>query len=1185
MDDKAVIEAVRAAYDALDDTQKALVDADTLKKLTDAEDALEVAEVIATITALKAADAVTTADKTDIEAARAAYEALTADQKTAVGIDALAKLVACEVALAIAELPTADSVTTANKDAIEAARAAYDALNDAQKTAVGTDALAKLEACEVLLVNKMIEALPAATDVTTANEDAIEAARAAYNALTDNQKSKVSADTLKKLTDAEAALKEATDTAAANTVSEKINALPAAANVKTSNKEAIEAARAAYNALTDDQKSKVSAETLKKLTDAETALAAVTVSDTIDNLPSANDVATDHKDAIEKARAAFDALSAEQKEQVSTDTLSKLKVCELALAIAELPEANTVTTNDKPAIEAVRESFKNLTPEQQAKVPTAVLAKLQACELVITIGELPEANAVTTANKKTIEDARSAYNSLNDEQKNKISADALLKLELAEIALAIAELPDADKVTGTDKATIEAASANYKKLTNEQRTKIGDVAATKLEAVEAALKIAELPEENAVTTTNKEAIEVAREAYDKLSDAQKSQVGETFKSKLEANEVALAKKLIEAIPDPGEITTGDTEKVVAAKTAYDKLSDAQKENISEAEKDKIAAAEQAIKDTAAAQTAIDKLNALPAAADITAANRDTIVAARAAYDALSDEQKAKVTADTLNKLTAAEVKLAQIAMSEVSAKSDSDVVFTGNSIQLINTPTTALSEGHRIVYAVTTENEAPADSIYTTDIPIGEGAGTYHVWYKVVDAENHDVTTPSHVAVIIEKGNSSSSGSQANTSSEESGLIYSGHAQKLVTAGTAEGGTMVYALGEDGDHAPANEKFTEEIPKGTEAKTYYVWYKVKGDANHSDTTPVCIPVTITAVDVKADTMIVSDGKDTSVGTEKPQVSDGLKEQAVSLATSSNKKVVLNLIITPQGQDEVSDSAYIKSDEQMHSKIKDQYKDEGLVSVDVLDIYIEKFVDENQEANVTKTDKVIEIGMTYDFTGKYDVVVVRDHEGSAQNFTALSSRPAAADYRDATFFADVPNNKLYIYSNLFSKYVVAYSTVEGNARPAAVASSSSSSSSEPTTVPVYRLFNKLTGTHFYTANKVERDLLLEQNANAGWIDEGIAFQTAVTSSTPVYRVFDVTKGIHLYTADIAARDAYIASGCADEGIAWYAAVSVGRKVYKVSNPKNGYVLYTTSKAEADGLANVGFTSQEAEFVVY
>ncbi|MBQ7149277.1 MAG: hypothetical protein IJR96_11085 [Pseudobutyrivibrio sp.] len=396
---------------------------------------------------------------------------------------------------------------------------------------------------------------------------------------------------------------------------------------------------------------------------------------------------------------------------------------------------------------------------------------------------------------------------------------------------------------------------------------------------------------------------------------------------------------------------------------------------------------------------------------------------------------------------------------------------------------------------------------------------------------------------------------------------------------------MVYALGEDGEHAPANEKFSEEIPKGTEAKTYYVWYKVKGDANHSDTTPVCIPVTITAVDVKADTMIVSEGKDTSVGTEKPQVSDGLKEQAVSEAASNGKKVVLNLIITPQGQDEVSDSAYIKSDEQMRSQVKSQYKDEGLVAVDVLEIYIEKFVDENQEANVTQTDKVLEIGMAYDYTDKYDVVVVRNHEGSTQTFTALSSRPAAADYRDATFFADVPNGMLYIYSNKFSKYVVAYSTVEGNARPAAVASSSSSSSSEPTTVPVYRLFNKLTGEHFFTANKAERDLLLGENAENGWTDEGIAFQAAVTSSTPVYRVFDVTKGIHLYTADVATRDAYIASGCADEGIAWYAAVGTGRKVYKVSNPANGRILYTISKAEVDALANAGFTSQEAEFVVY
>ena len=51
-----------------------------------------------------------------------------------------------------------------------------------------------------------------------------------------------------------------------------LNALPAAADVKLEDKEAIEKARAAYDALTDEQKAKVPADTLKKLTDAEAAL-------------------------------------------------------------------------------------------------------------------------------------------------------------------------------------------------------------------------------------------------------------------------------------------------------------------------------------------------------------------------------------------------------------------------------------------------------------------------------------------------------------------------------------------------------------------------------------------------------------------------------------------------------------------------------------------------------------------------------------------------------------------------------------------------------------------------------------------------------------------------------------------------------------------------------------------------
>ena len=81
------------------------------------------------------------------------------------------------------------------------------------------------------------------------------------------------ADILKKLTDADTALtvafkaaqKEAADKAAADKVIEAINTLPAKEDVTASDKEAVEAARAAYDALTASQKDKIDTATLQKL--------------------------------------------------------------------------------------------------------------------------------------------------------------------------------------------------------------------------------------------------------------------------------------------------------------------------------------------------------------------------------------------------------------------------------------------------------------------------------------------------------------------------------------------------------------------------------------------------------------------------------------------------------------------------------------------------------------------------------------------------------------------------------------------------------------------------------------------------------------------------------------------------------------------------------------------------------
>lgn len=68
-------------------------------------------------------------------------------------------------------------------------------------------------------------------------------------------------------------------------------------------------------------------------------------------------------------------------------------------------------------------------------------------------------------------------------------------------------------------------------------------------------------------------------------------------------------------------------------------------------------------------------------------------------------------------------------------------------------------------------------------------------------------------------------------------LTYNGDTLVLVQPGKAEGGTLVYSLSADGP-------FTAELPTATQAGTYTVWYKVEGDANHEDSAPQSLEVTV-----------------------------------------------------------------------------------------------------------------------------------------------------------------------------------------------------------------------------------------------------------------------------------------------------------------------------------------------------
>lgn len=219
-------------------------------------------------------------------AVRSALDALSKDEQAKVSN--LAKLEKVEAAIKgfraiddvraqIDALPDAGKVTLAERDAVKAAQDAYDALSAEQKEyltfaqVAKVTALAKriaeLEAAPIKSVEALIDAIG---EVTLDSKSAIDEARAAYDKLTAEQQAKVS--NYATLTAAETTyaklVQDKADQDAADAVIAKINAI---GTVTLKSKKAIDAARKAYDGLTDAQKALVPASVVKTLTDAETA--------------------------------------------------------------------------------------------------------------------------------------------------------------------------------------------------------------------------------------------------------------------------------------------------------------------------------------------------------------------------------------------------------------------------------------------------------------------------------------------------------------------------------------------------------------------------------------------------------------------------------------------------------------------------------------------------------------------------------------------------------------------------------------------------------------------------------------------------------------------------------------------------------------------------------------------------
>ena len=164
------------------------------------------------------------------------------------------------------------------------------------------------------------------------------------------------------------------------------------------------------------------------------------------------------------------------------------------------------------------------------------------------------------------------------------------------------------------------------------------------------------------------------------------------------------------------------------------------------------------------------------------------------------------------------VKPAAIVVTPPTAKT---LTYTGAAQQLVNA---GEASGGTMRYSLN-------GTTYGTGIPTGTNAGSYTIYYKVVGDQSHSDTDPETVSVTISKATAS-----ITTVPTAETLTYTGAAQQLVNAGKARGGTMQYSL--DGT------TYGTGIPTGTNAGSYTVYYKVEGDANHNDTDPATVSVTI-----------------------------------------------------------------------------------------------------------------------------------------------------------------------------------------------------------------------------------------------------------------------------------------------------------------------------------------------------
>ena len=669
------IRAIRKEYDNASDAVKKLVT--NIDKLVEAEEKLQVKiDKVKNVSNLinNIPSEITLDAEAQIKEVRNAYDALTEDEKAGIldiqlGVlvqaeETLNKLIAIrdnvnvqEAIKAIEEIPAVEDITLSDNAVIKRARAQYDALPEDLKFAVNISALEKAERkLHELMPQNVKDVLarlgffPAMDEINVHYLEAIENLMTAYNALNEEEKALVgNEDKINALNLAGENIKKA------KPIIEKIKALPEVNTVRIADKAKVEEVRTAYTQLPEDAVKYV--DNYDKLVKLEEKIAQLEtkvneVKDMLTALPKPEQVTVEHIDAINAFSTAYNKLTPEQKKLVAPD---EMVVIEYEFICDRLEKA-------QPVVEMIK--------------------------------ALPEVNAVRIADKAKVQEARKAYdgaivgstnagvaNYINNYKKlqdleNKI---AQLEAKVDEVKGMLTALPSPEDVTVDHVDEINAFSTAYNKLTPEQKKLVApdemvvieyEFICDRIEKAQPVIGMIDaLPEVNAVKIADRDRVNSARDAYSKLDKGADKYVTNYNKlveleRKLDELEAPAkeVKAMLEALPEPDQVTVEHVDAINAFSTAYNKLTPEQKKLVAPDEM-VVMEYEFVCDRIEKAQPIIKMIDALPSVEEVKAEDEEKVNKVREAYTvATTGSLNAGVDKHVTNysKLVELEAKIAEL---------------------------------------------------------------------------------------------------------------------------------------------------------------------------------------------------------------------------------------------------------------------------------------------------------------------------------------------------------------------------------------------------------------------------------------------------------------------------------------------------------------------------------------------